>query len=70
MTKIISISVSDYDKLLIDTMELSPSGLFKQKCQEIRDNSRNYESKLQGLIRANKELTELLHKEQEKHGTL
>jgi hypothetical protein len=51
-------------------MELSPSRLFKQKMQEIRDNSFNYETKMNKLIAANSELTKLLHAEQEKNGFL
>jgi hypothetical protein len=72
MTKIISISVSDADKVLIDDMELSPSGLFKQKMQEIRDNSFNYATKLNKLMEANSQLTKLLFEEQEKnkHGVV
>lgn len=72
MTKIISISITDDDKALIDDMELSPSGLFKQKMQEIRDNSFNYATKLNKLITANAELTKLLFAEQEKnaHGVV
>ena len=64
---VISISVSEADKMLIDDMELSPSGLFKQKIQEIRDNSFNYSTKLNKLIQANSELQKLLFAEQEKN---
>lgn len=67
MTKIISISMTDADWLLINDMELSPSGLFKQKMQEIRDNSINYSTKLEKLIKANSELQKLLFIEQEKN---
>ena len=67
MTKIISISLTDADKALIDDMELSPSGLFKQKIQEVRDSSINYATKLNNLIKVNAELTRLLFLEQEKN---
>ena len=70
MTRIISISMTDADKLLIDDMELSPSGLFKQKIQEVRDNSFNYANKMGNLQKVVKELTELLHLEQEKNVVL
>jgi len=42
MANIISISLSDEDLALLKDYELSPSGLFKQKMKEIRDNALNY----------------------------
>lgn len=49
MVKVISISLSDADKKLLDDMELSPSGLFKQKMQDVRENSYNFETRIKIL---------------------
>lgn len=43
MANIISISVSDEDLALLKDYNLSPSGLFKQKMQEVRQNALNFQ---------------------------
>lgn len=71
MTKIISISVSDADKEFLELMELSPSGLFKQKVAEVREISFNYNEKLKvrenAIMRLNEEISKL-NAIIEKHG--
>lgn len=46
MTKIISISLADGDKEFLELMELSPSGLMKQKIDDVKKNSINYQNKI------------------------
>jgi len=77
MTKIISISVSDEHKKLLDDMELSPSGLFKQRMEQIKEDSFNYNNKMNLLQRAReameKEMQNInseLDKYKEKYGAL
>lgn len=49
MVKIISISVSDEHKKILDDMELSPSGLFKQRMEQLKQESEIYNQKLEQL---------------------
>lgn len=52
MVKIISISVSDEHKKILDDMELSPSGLFKQRMEQLKDESQIYNQKIEQFQRA------------------
>lgn len=46
MVKQLCISVSDEHKLLIDDMGFSPSGLFKQRMEQVKQESENYNAKI------------------------
>lgn len=49
MVKRLCISISDEDFAFIDIMQLSPSGIFKQRLDQIRKDSANYQDKLKAL---------------------
>lgn len=52
MVKIISISVSDEHKKILDDMELSPSGLFKQRMEQLKQESSIYNQKIEQMQQA------------------
>jgi len=67
MAKIISISLSEEDKKLLDVMQLSPSGLMKQKLFEVRENASNYQKlisekdqAIERLLKLNRKLLEFV----------
>lgn len=41
------ISISELDKDFLDVMQLSPSGLLKQRIEQIRKDSSNYQNMLE-----------------------
>jgi len=49
MVKRLCISVSDEDADFLDLMQLSPSGICKQRIEEIKRDSKNYQDKLKAL---------------------
>jgi len=49
MVKRLCISVTDEDAEFLDVMQLSPSGICKQRIEEIKRDSRNYHDKLKIL---------------------
>jgi len=49
MVKRLCISVTDEDAEFLDLMQLSPSGICKQRIEEIKRDSRNYQDKLKML---------------------
>lgn len=46
MTKIISISITEEEKAFLELMDLSPTGLFKQRIEQVKRDSSNYQKKL------------------------
>ncbi len=59
MVRILSVSVSEEDKVMLDDMELSPSGLLKQKLGEVRQNSLNFKNRVLDLEQNIAKLQEL-----------
>jgi len=49
MVKRLCISVSDEDAEFLEIMQLSPSGICKQRIEEIKRDSANYQNKLKAL---------------------
>jgi len=50
MTKKLCISVTDDEDAFLKSMDLSPTGLLKQRIAEVKQNSLNYQKKLQNAI--------------------
>lgn len=70
MVKIISISLTETEKKFLDDMELSPTGLFKQKLKEVMENSYNYQNKLEVREAAILRLNKIIQEYAEKYGVL
>lgn len=49
MVKRLCISVTDEDAEFLDLMQLSPSGICKQRIEQIKQDSSNYQNKLKAL---------------------
>jgi len=69
----ICISVSDEHMKLIDDMQLSPSGLFKQRMEDLKEESYNFNRKID-LLQASRDAMQKtiddLNKKLEEHGIL
>ncbi len=66
MTKIRSISVSDEEDAFIELLNLSPSGIFKQRLAEIKQNSDNFAKQVLEFEQKIKKYQELLFEANQK----
>lgn len=60
MVKRLCISVSDEDAEFLEVMHFSPSGLIKQRIEEIKRDSANYQDKVKALEGARAALQKLV----------